>query len=90
MKLPCRKKKTEPEHIQIDPNMLKLIEDFTSLRINGSKTRSIGGITKKRQKRTREQVTRDWEVITQMRVAADRKDQHRDRLKPGAGGKRAL
>ena len=64
MKLPSRKKETAPEQISIDPQMLKLIEDFTSLRIHGSKARSIGGITKKRQKRTREQVTRDWEVIT--------------------------
>jgi hypothetical protein len=56
-----------------------------------SKTSSIGGIAKPHKKRTRAQVSRDWELVTKMREVADRKAQHRDRLAQAfSSGRRGL
>lgn len=80
-----------PQEVLVDPQMLALIESFTQMRISSTRTSSIGGIAKPQRKRTRAQVSREWELMTKMREVADRKAQHRDRLAQSfTGAKRGL
>ena len=74
------KKATRPPvQITVDKSMMDLIEQFASMRVS-SKRNTIAGINSKRSKRTRAQVTREWDLITKVRETVERQDAQRSRL----------